>query len=111
MVADVVVVGVDVVVVWLELVVVVGVLELVVVLLVLVLLDVVVVEAKWQSRAASTATVLAPCLRLLTSVRLIELGRFETDVTKSWAAFVAVSHWPELTAEETCSSFALRPFA
>ncbi len=91
LVAD-VVVGVEVVVLELEVVVVVGVLELVVVRLALVLLDVVVVDVVWQSRAASTATVLAPCLRLLTRVRFTELGRFETDVTKSWAALVAVSH-------------------
>ena len=74
-VADVVVVGVEVEV--LVLVVVLGVLVVVsVVLLVELVLDWVVVW--WQSRAASTATVLAPCLRLFTRVRLTDLGRPET---------------------------------
>ena len=103
----VVVVGVEVVVLVLD--VVVGV-ELVVVLDVVDLL-VVVVCGCWQSCAASELSVDAPCSRFRVSVGLTVGGRstiaFENVVTASAAA----PHWPELTADETWSSWPFRLFA
>jgi hypothetical protein len=62
----------------------------------------------WQSRWASTPTVLAPCSRLVRSVGLTVAGRFVTASAKDTTARVADTHWPESTAEETASSWLFR---
>lgn len=62
----------------------------------------------WQSRCASTPTVLAPCRRLVRSVGLTVAGRFVTASANDTTALVADAHWPESTAEETASSWLFR---
>jgi hypothetical protein len=86
-------------------VVVVGVLVVVVVVLLeVVLLDVALVVWFWQSFAARSATVDAPCSRFLVSVALTDPGRLLTSALNALMALVAASHWPASIAEETRSS-------
>jgi hypothetical protein len=65
----------------------------------------------WQFLAASSLTVLTPCLRLLTSAALIDPERFSTAFVNPLAAFAAATHCPEATAVETWSSWPLRLLA
>ena len=82
--------------------------ELVVVFGAVVVVVVAVVVAPLQSSAARSATVDAPWFRTEVSVRLIVPGRFETALRSEVAACVAAPQLPELTADVTWSSAALR---
>jgi hypothetical protein len=73
--------------------------------------EVVGVVACRQSCCASWLTVDAPWLRLLRSVGLSVEGRFPTEFTNCAAALEAAPQFPELTAEETWSSWLLRLLA
>jgi hypothetical protein len=66
--------------------------EVLVVGVVGVVVVVVVVVWLWQSVVARSPTVLAPCLRLLASVELIDAGRFSTALRNPAAALAAASH-------------------
>lgn len=54
-----------------------------------------------QSRAASSATVLAPWLRFCDRVVLIVDGRLVTALVSAAAALLACAHWWAATAAET----------
>jgi hypothetical protein len=84
--------------------------ELVVELLVLGVLVVVVVLWR-QSWAVSCSTVLTPCLRLFTSVELIDAGRLSTALCSPVAALAAAPHCLAASADETWSSWPFRLLA
>jgi hypothetical protein len=66
------------------------------------------VEVTWQSRRASTPTVLAPCRRLARSVGLTVAGRLVTVWAKAATAPDASAQLPASTDEEIESSWLFR---
>jgi hypothetical protein len=62
----------------------------------------------WQSRAARLPRVLTPCRRLARSVGLSAPGRLLTAFPRPITALDAAPQLPELTAEETASSWLFR---
>ena len=64
-----------------------------------------------QSWAVSCSTVLTPCLRLFTSVELIDAGRLSTALCSPVAALAAAPHCLAASAEETWSSWPFRLLA